>query len=200
VYLPTTRQNNVNAQTSTASCARVNVNLTGVHHSKEDAYRAVVMEGFAELSERLAATQASASEATLPWWDVVRLSISTYYDFAAENRELFVAMCAGGDTGAGLGRELQEQFAAGIAEILPATQRVDDERERMYPYAPALIARAIVAMLNHAVLWWIREGDGDMSANGYPRDDERLSLKALSDAMGRFVAAGLGGHIPGNEV
>src|SRR5579872_3619483 len=164
--------------------------------TKEDAYRAVVTEGFAELSERLDATQARADAVGLPWWEIVRASVATYYNFAAENRELFVAMCAGGDTGAGLGRQIQEQFAAHIAEMLPATRRAAGADQPMYPYPPALIARAMVAALNHAVLWWIREEDeevspGDATGEG---DGDRLSLAALTDAMGRFVAAGLGGY------
>lgn len=167
--------------------------------TKEDAYRAVVTEGFAELSERLAATQARAAGAGLPWWEMVRLSVATYYNFAVENRELFVAMCAGGDTGAGLGRELQEQFAVHIAAMLPETQRSASAGQGMYPYPPALVAQAMVAALNHVVLWWIREEDGDLPSGEDARDGERLSLPALTDAMSRFVAAGLGGRIPGDD-
>ena len=167
--------------------------------TKEDAYRAVVTEGFAELSERLDATQAGAAAAGQPWWQVVRLCVATYYAFAAENRELFVAMCAGGDTGAGLGREIQEQFEAHIARTLPGTQRAAGSQEGMYPYPPMLIARAVVAALDHAVLSWIREEDGESAPDAPAWDSARLSLEALTEAMSRFVAAGLGGYLPGDD-
>lgn len=173
--------------------------------TKEDAYRAVVTEGFAELSERLAATRDQAIRSGAPWWDMVRLSVATYYTFAAENRELFLAMCAGGDIGAGLGRELQEQFAEQVAATLPASRApsgTDSDSGHptgQYRYEPALIARALVAALNSAVLWWIGAEDSDTGDSGAANDRRRLSLEALSDAMGRFVAAGLYGRVPGDE-
>lgn len=166
--------------------------------TKEDAYRAVVTEGFAELSERLNATQTRAAASGLPWWQVVHLCVATYYAFAAENRELFVAMCAGGDTGADLGREIQEQFEAHIARTLPEAQREAGPGERMYPYPPMLIARAIVAALNHAVLCWIQEQEEEIAPDGASSGGARPSLEALTEAMGRFVAAGLGGYLPGD--
>lgn len=169
--------------------------------TKEDAYRAVVTEGFAELSERLDATQAQAAASGQAWWQVVRLSVATYFAFAAENRELFVAMCAGGDIGAGLGREIQERFEVHIARALPETQRAAGSSEGMYPYPPMWIARAVVAALDHAVLCWIREEDEDeeSSPGGPVGNSARLSLEALTEAMSRFVAAGLGGYLPGDD-
>ncbi|MGH2516408.1 MAG: hypothetical protein ACRDHP_12205, partial [Ktedonobacterales bacterium] len=101
---------------------------------------------------------------------------------------------------------LQEQFAAQIAATLPAIRNAGarggehpEHPQAQYPYAPALIARALVAALNSAVLWWIQAEDGEPPLGEAANDGARLSLEALTDAMGRFVAAGLYGRVPGDE-
>lgn len=160
--------------------------------TKDDIFRAVLMEGFGELSQRLETTRRAANERNVPWWGVVRLLIAAYYAFAAEHRELFAVMCAGGGAGEGVSRELEEQFARDIAEQMLSIQQDRATGATMYPYPTQPVASALVSALNRAVLWWM----GDDGATDDAEGDERQSLEALIDTMSRFITAALGGRLP----
>ncbi|MGH2484793.1 MAG: TetR/AcrR family transcriptional regulator, partial [Ktedonobacterales bacterium] len=159
--------------------------------TKDDIFRAVLVEGFGELSQRLETTRRAASERHVPWWGVVRLLIAAYYAFAAEHRELFAVMCASGGADMGVGRELEEQFTRDVAEQMLSIQHDRATGATMYPYPTQPVASALVSALNRAVLWWMAAGEADGA-----RSDERQSLEALIDTMSRFITAALGGRLP----
>jgi AcrR family transcriptional regulator len=182
--------------------------------TKERAFRAVIMEGFAELDRQLAETRQRALAQGAPWWEVVRAIVATYYQFAAENQSLFIIMFAGRDAGLGLGRELMEQFADRTASSLAEAQSIMGGQVAPYAYPPDLIAMPIVAALSRAILWWMRQDIGvspadetdETEAQDRPLshqadlnepDGPRISLHELIETMSRFVVAGLAGRIPG---
>ena len=162
--------------------------------TKEDAYRAVVTEGFDDLAERLRQARQGAFAVGALWWEVVRAVVATYYTFASENRDLVVAMFAGGDAGIGLGRTLQERFAEGLAATLGTVARQPERAEGIYPYPPGPVAIAVIAALTRAILWWLAHDASTASADSPPAD--RLTLNALIDTMTRFAVAALAGQMP----
>src|SRR5512142_1251259 len=64
--------------------------------TKEEAYRAVVTEGFGELAAALERVRAETAERSAPWYVMTRAAVRTYGEFAARNRELFTVMFSGG--------------------------------------------------------------------------------------------------------
>ncbi len=164
--------------------------------TKEEAYRAVITEGFGELAAALERVRAEAVARSAPWSEMTRAAVRAYGEFAARNRELFTVMFAGGAAGLGLGRELGERFAAGIAAQLvqsggePATT----PEARPWPYPPMPVAIATVAALNRSMLWWLgqEESRAQPDASGFPP-----SLETLIETMSRYVIAALWGRIPG---
>lgn len=164
--------------------------------TKEEAYRAVITEGFGELVTALERVRAETAGSGATWPAMIRAAIGAYCEFAASNRELFTVMFAGGGVGIHLGRELQEQFAARIAEQLvqegaPPTREAKD---LPWPYPPMPVAIATVAAITRAMLWWLAEEE----TQGAPEaSDLPLSLETLIETMSRYVTAALWGQLPG---
>ena len=164
--------------------------------TKEEAYRAVITEGFGEMVTALERVRAETARSGATWPTMIRAAIGAYCEFAASNRELFTVMFAGGGVGIHLGRELQEQFAVSIAEQLvqagaPPTREAKD---LPYPYPPMPVAIATVAAITRAMLWWLaqEESRGAPDASALP-----LSLETLIETMSRYVTAALWGQLPG---
>ncbi len=164
--------------------------------TKEEAYRAVVTEGFGDLAAALERIRVEAIKRGAPWYAMTRGAVRAYGEFAARNRELFTVMFAGGGVGLGLGRELGERFAAGIA-----AQLIQDGAElarsfdaRPWPYPPMPVAIATVSALTRAMLWWLNQEESreQPDSSGFPP-----SLETLIETMARYVTAALWGRIPG---
>lgn len=164
--------------------------------TKEEAYRAVVTEGFGELAAALEHVRAEAAERGAPWHVMTRASVRAYGEFAARNRELFTVMFAGGGVGLGLARELQDRFAASVAAQLvqSGVEPASGQAARPWPYPPMLVAIATVAALTRAILWWLgqEESRTQPDASGFPP-----SLEMLIETMSRYVTAALWGQLPG---
>lgn len=168
--------------------------------TKDDAYRAVVLEGFDELAGRLHQARQDALARGAPWWEAVRAVVATYYTFAAENRDLVVVMFAGGDTGIGLGRTLQERFAEGLAATLATVAQQPERAGGIYPYPPGPAAIAVIAALTRAILWWLAHDNEDQAATDFPAPaGGQLTLDALTGMMTRFAVAALAGKMPGER-
>lgn len=160
--------------------------------TKEEAYRAVVTDGFDELARELAEAQQQTIERDAPWWDILRASVRANCLFAEKNRELFQVMFTGGPTAIGLGRELQERFAAQLTLRLPqlTTRAAERGQPIPYPYPPQPIALAIVVSLTRTTLWWL--ASDEKAERGAPR----LTLDEFVDTLTRFITAALWGQIP----
>jgi AcrR family transcriptional regulator len=164
--------------------------------TKEEAYRAVVTEGFGELAAELERVQVEAAERGAPWHALTRAAVRVYGEFAARNRELFTVMFAGGGVGLGLSRELGERFATGIAAQLiesGADEAIPPD-QRPWPYPPMPVAIATVAALTRAILWWLRQDESHEppDSSGFPP-----SLAPLTETLSRYVTAALWGQTPG---
>jgi AcrR family transcriptional regulator len=156
--------------------------------TKEDAYRAVLVEGFAELEAALERVRADASQRGVAWHELIAPAVRAYVGFAARNRELFTVMFAGGAAGQGIGCELGARFATGIAARLFASHTAPtSEATRPYPYPPMPVAIATVAALTRVILWRLEQ---DAAITPHARDD-------LIETMSRYVTAALWGQIPG---
>lgn len=160
--------------------------------TKEDAFRAVVTEGFEELARLLEQERAEAAAAGAPWWEQVSIGVRAYCLFAERNRELFQVMFAGGATGYGLVRELQMRFADLLAGQLAAASegaRAGDARTAPYAYPAEMAALATVVTLTRSTLWWLAQEAGESDAR-------RLSLDEFAAALSRYVIAALWGQTP----
>ena len=159
--------------------------------TKEDAYRAVVTDGFGELARLLVVARDEALAHGAPWWELVRDGVRAYCIFAERNHELFQVMFAGGLAGIGLGRELQAHFAGLLAtqltEITDRAQRGD--LPALYPYPAQPVALATVVGLTRSTLWWLAPEE---DACG----ERRPTLDEFTDTMTRFITAALWGQMP----
>lgn len=159
--------------------------------TKEDAYHAVVTEGFGELARLLVQARDEALARGAPWWTMVRDSVCAYCVFAERNHELFQVMFAGGLAGIGLGRELQAHFAGllatQLAQVAASAQR--DGLAAPYPYPPQPVALATVVALTRSTLWWLTPEEDT-------RGERRPTLDEFTDTMTRFITAALWGQTP----
>lgn len=154
--------------------------------TKEDAYRAVIIEGFAELEAALEAVRAETSKRGAPWHAMIGPAVRAYVEFAARNRELFSVMFDGGGAGRDIGQALGARFASGIGARLTQSAAGDDANTtRPYPYPPMPVAIATVAALTRAILWQLEQGDASQHA-----------LDDLIETMSRYVTAALWGQTP----
>ena len=164
--------------------------------TKEEAYRAVVTEGFGELAAELERVKEGAVARGAPWHALTRAAVRAYGEFAARNRELFTVMFAGGGFGLGLSRELGERFATGIAAqlIQSGAEAASAPDQRPWPYPPMPVAIATVAALTRAILWWLGRDESrePPDESGFPP-----SLAPLIETLSRYVTAALWGQIPG---
>lgn len=169
--------------------------------TKEEAYRAVVADGFGELARLLSQARAEALERDAPWWELTQVAVRVYCHFAERNRELFRVMFTGGQAGIGLGRELQEQFAEALAAQLIETQAgaSNHKLSAPYPYPPQPVALASVVALSRSALWWLAHDPQDMrdaQDEGGGQSANCLTLDALIETMTRYLTAALWGHTP----
>ena len=157
--------------------------------TKEEAYRAVVTDGFDELATLLAHSEATARGA--PWWELARHGVRAYCAFAERNRELFLVMFAGGSAGIGLGRELQERFAGLLAtQLAEATENARAQGQPApYPYPAQPVALATVVALTRSMLWWLDQDEDDHAT-------ARPTLDELTETLTRFLTAALWGQTP----
>lgn len=154
--------------------------------SKEAAFQAVILEGFAELRSRM---EAVLEEGTpRPWWSLVEAGVQVFFAFAGENQELFPIMFAGGGLGIGLGLELQQRFAAQLTLFLLLGQTAPSAGPRMFPYPPEPIAFVLIAALSRSALWWLQQ-----------EPPERPTADVMSATLSRFIVSGLCGKTPGEE-
>ncbi|HET9110570.1 MAG TPA: TetR/AcrR family transcriptional regulator [Ktedonobacterales bacterium] len=162
--------------------------------TKEEAYRAVVTDGFGELAGLLGQAHTEAMARGAPWWELARDGVRAYCAFAERNRELFLVMFAGGSAGIGLGRELQERFAGLLAAQLAeaATSARAHGQPAPYPYPAQPVALATVVALTRSVLWWLDQDEQDEDAHTAARP----TLDALVEALTRFLTAALWGQTP----
>ncbi|HEU0027946.1 MAG TPA: helix-turn-helix domain-containing protein [Ktedonobacterales bacterium] len=164
--------------------------------TKEEAYRAVVTEGFSELAAELERVRSETAERREPWHAMTRAAVRAYGEFATRNRALFTVMFAGGGVGLGLSRELGERFAAGIAAqlIQSGAEEASAPDQRPWPYPPMPVAIATVAALTRTILWWLgqNESQEQPDESGFPP-----SLETLIETMSRYVTAALWGRVPG---
>ncbi len=183
--------------------------------TKEEAYRAVVTEGFGELAREVTRVRATEQERGAPWWESVHASVRAYCVFAERNRELFQVMFAGGSAGIGLGRSLQEQFADLLATQIIAEQQTqytmggDRAQPMPYPYpATHVVALATIVALTRSTLWWLsatdEAGTGDVADatdvadadDGQRRREPRPTLDELIETLTRYITAALWGQLP----
>lgn len=160
--------------------------------TKEDAYRAVVTEGFDELARLLTDGRAEAVAVGAPWWEQVRLGVCAYCHFAERNRELFQVMFAGGAAGIGLGHQLQLHFADLLATQLgeaAAEARARDQQPAPYPYPARMAALATVVTLTRTTLWWLTH---EAEETGEPRP----ALDEFAATLTRYITAALWGQAP----
>lgn len=168
--------------------------------TKEEAYRAVVSDGFGELARLLDQARGEAQERGAPWWELVQVAVRGYCQFAERNRELFLVMFGGGRAGLGLGRELQEQFAEALAAQLTEAQRrvSSHERSAPYPYPAQPVALASVVALSRSALWWLAQDSEDAqdAQDGGEPAASRLTLEDLIETMTHYLTAALWGQTP----
>ncbi len=172
--------------------------------TKEEAYRAVVADGFGELARLLSQARAEALERDAPWWELTQVAVRVYCHFAERNRELFLVMFTGGQAGIGLGRELQEQFAEALAEQLAEAHASasDHAQPAPYPYPAQPVALASVVALSRSALWWLAQDSHDTHDMHDAREDggaqspSRLTLDALIETMTHYLTAALWGQTP----
>lgn len=159
--------------------------------TKEEAYRAVVTEGFGELASAVTQARVQAMERGAPWWEIVRGGVHAYCALAESNRELFLVMFAGGPAGIGLARELQEQTAELLAaQMTAAATTARDHREPMpYPYPAQPVALATVVALTRSILWWLTYDEDHHT-------EPRPTLDELAETLTRFITAALWGQMP----
>lgn len=157
--------------------------------TKEDACRAVVTEGFGELAAELARVRLETAAHGGSWSVMTRAAVRAYVEFATRNRELFTVMFSGGGVGLGLGRELGERFAAGIATQMVASRAETEPGDsRPWPYPPMPVAIATVSALTRSILWWLAREDAAAP--------DRLSRDALIETLSRYITAALWGQTP----
>ncbi len=162
--------------------------------TKEEAYRAVVNEGFGELARLLTAARAEVVARNGPWWESVHVAVRAYCLFAERNRELFLVMFAGGHVGIGIARQLQEQFADLLAGQMTAAAADAREHDQPmpYPYPIQPVALATVVALTRSMLWWLTQTEREAS-----HDDGRpLTLDTLIETLTHYVTAALWGQVP----
>lgn len=164
--------------------------------TKEDAYRAVITDGFNGLAETLDQVRTATAVSGATWDTMTRASVRAYCEFAARNRELFTVMFTGGGIGLRLAADLQEQFASRIAaQLVEAGEaRGDAPASAPWPYPPMVLAIATVAALTRSMLWWLNQhtrlaatGDGGGLGD---------SIETVIESMSRYVIAALWGRIP----
>jgi AcrR family transcriptional regulator len=155
--------------------------------TKEDAYRAVIVEGFGELEQALARVSDEASQRGAAWHETIAPAVRVYVEFAARNRALFTVMFAGGGAGLGIGHELGARFASSIAARLfgSSAGATHHDASDPYPYPPMPVAIATVAALTRAILWSLAHDDAPPQA-----------LETLIETMSRFITAALWGQMP----
>ena len=157
--------------------------------TKEEAYLAVINEGFARLDEQLDEILEVAPVLQLSWSEVINLQIRQFFAFASENYDLFLVGVAGLDIGMRSGIELRRHYADRFIQMLAqemSRNQVGEISEKQLE----LLCTGIVAMLSRTAIWWMQQQDeSDIQ-------DSELSIEAVSDLVSQFAIGGITNAFP----
>ncbi len=117
---------------------------------KEDLTRALILEGFEELNERIEKARAGK-----PHVLYAREILRVIFRYAAENRDMFHIML-GGMASAELRTLAYEYYAKSIEEALA----LDGITAENIPFPPAMLARFIAGAGVSLALWWLEDDHG----------------------------------------
>ncbi len=182
--------------------------------SKEDAYRAVIVDGFAVLDEQLDHLIRQARANNLAWKDVLEQVIQAFLRFASERQELFLMMFSGQESGVAVGQRVFVPIAMRIAGLLQEAQR-DLSAQELLPhpgeaeqkttdalplYTLGLLAEIIVTILNRTTRWWLRLQTSHDSQENSPQRNDPPSVEEVSALVCKFIIVGLTGLFsPAND-
>lgn len=156
--------------------------------TKEEAYLAVINEGFAKLDEQLDQILEVAPVQQLSWSQVINLQIRQFFDFARDDYDLFLVGFAGLDIGMRSGVELRRHYADRFTQMLAQEIhrfQVDEISEKQLE----LICTGIVAMLSRTAIWWMQQDESDIQT-------EELSIEAVSELVSQFAIGGITNAFP----
>ena len=147
--------------------------------SKEDIYRALIVEGFAVLDGRIDQILHDAHAHNLAWKERLEHVIQAFLRFASEQQELFFMMFSGQEAGIVAGQRAFVPIAMRIAGLLQEAQRDlsaqgEAKIEMLEPDSLSLstiglFAEIIVTILNRTTRWWLRQQTSHASASlAYP--------------------------------
>lgn len=156
--------------------------------TKEEAYLAVINEGFAELDEQLDEILEVAQKQQISWSKVINLQIRQYFDFAKDNYDLFLVGFAGLDIGMRSGVELRRHYADRFTQMLSQEinrYQVNEISDKQLE----LICTGIVAMLSRTAIWWMQQHESNMQAG-------ELSIEKVSELVSQFAIGGVTNAFP----
>lgn len=156
--------------------------------TKEEAYLAVINEGFAELDEQLDRILEAACGQQISWREVINLQIRQFFNFASDNYDLFLVGFAGLDIGMRSGVELRRHYADRFRQMLSqetnrykANEISDKQLE--------LVCTGIVAMLSRTAIWWMQQDESNMQTG-------ELSIEKVSELVSQFAIGGITNAFP----
>ncbi|MDY6898018.1 MAG: TetR/AcrR family transcriptional regulator [Cyanobacteriota bacterium] len=156
--------------------------------TKEEAYLAVINEGFAELDEQLDEILEVAQKQQIYWSEVINLQIRQYFEFARDNYDLFLVGFAGLDIGMRSGVELRRHYADKFNQML-AQEINRNQVDKISDKQLELICTGIVAMLSRTAIWWMQQDESDIQ-------DSELSIEAVSELVSQFAIGGITNAFP----
>lgn len=155
--------------------------------TKEEAYLAVINEGFAELDEQLDEIIETARKQQISWSEVIKLQIRQFFNFARDNYDLFLVGFAGLDIGMRSGIELRRHYADRFTQML--TQEINRYQvNQISDKQLELICTGIVAMLSRSAIWWMQQDESD--------SEVELSIEAVSELVSQFAIGGITNAFP----
>ena len=180
--------------------------------SKEDIYRALIVEGFAVLNGRIDQLLQDAHTNKLAWKKVLEQVIQTFLRFASEQRELFFMMFSGQEAGIAAGQHAFVPIAVRIAGLLQEAQRElsaqgplvkPDEAGIGTPDLDSLslstiglFAEIIVTILNRTTRWWLRQQTETISTSQEVLFQDNTippSVEEVSALICKFILVGITG-------
>ncbi len=157
--------------------------------TKEEAYLAVINEGFAELDEQLDEILEVAQKQQIFWREVIDLQIRQFFNFARDNYDLFLVGFAGLDIGMRSGVELRRHYADRFTQML--TQEINRTQvNEISEKQLELICTGIVAMLSRTAIWWMQQQDESNI------QVSELSIEAVSELVSKFAIGGVTNAFP----
>jgi AcrR family transcriptional regulator len=153
-----------------AAAADVGVGTFYLYYpTKESLFLELVEDTAQQLKEAVDAARAQATDPVA----TATLGCEAFFRFAQRNREMFRILFGEGafnqavrDAQAMFIADLEENFRDGVAQGVFA------------PYAPALIAQAMIGLLTQVVSWWTAQ--------------DEVSLDEVIAATTRFITSGVG--------